>query len=111
VVTLDTFEDPTKVTQKISINSFISTLNSKDFKWKEVYSNIDWSALEKYKYKEYEDFVVIEFFFYDDISYEKIDSEFGKENEKVDSFECKIWPKDKTEVLEILKDWYDKRGY
>jgi hypothetical protein len=111
VVTLDTFEDPTKVNQKISINSFISTLNSKDFKWKEVYSNIDWSALEKYKYKEYEDFVVIEFFFYDDISYEKIDSEFGKENEKVDSFECKIWPKDKTEVLEILKDWYDKRGY
>lgn len=111
MVNIDLYDNPTKVTQKISVNSFISTLDTKHIKWKEVYSNIDWSNLEKYKYKVYEDFVVIEFFFYDLIKYQYSDNESEKKNEEVSSFSCKIWPKDEVEVLEILEEWYDKRGF
>lgn len=111
VVNIDQYTSPTKVSQKITVNTFISTLKSKDISWKEVYSNIKWDELYRYEFNEYKDFIVIEFIFYETLNLEIIDEEFGKENKKVESFICKIWPKDKTEVLEILKDWYDKRGY
>lgn len=111
VVKVDTYEDPTKVSQKISVKTFIVTLDSKSIKWKDTYSNIDWSNYNRYKYNEFEDFVVIEFFFYNDIKYENDDKEFGKKTDEVNFFSCKILPKDKNEVLEILKNWADKRGY
>ncbi|WP_410896736.1 toxin-antitoxin system YwqK family antitoxin [Polaribacter sp. BAL334] len=111
VVNIDQYTSPTKVSQKITVNTFISTLKSKDISWKEVYSNIKWDELYRYEFNEYKDFIVIEFIFYETLNLEIIDEEFGKENKKVESFICKIWPKDKTEVLEILKDWYDKRGF
>ncbi|CAM3669697.1 hypothetical protein FLGE108171_09700 [Flavobacterium gelidilacus] len=111
VVSLELYEDePTKVSQKISITTFISTSDTKGFvNYKKVYSNIDWSEFNKYKYNVYKDFVVIEFIFHNEIKYQYSDNESKNKNEEVYSFSCQIWPKDEAEVLEILKDWKDKR--
>ncbi|SRX75060.1 toxin-antitoxin system YwqK family antitoxin [Aequorivita antarctica] len=108
---VDTYTDPTKVSQKLSANTFIITLESKSMRWQETYSGIDWSDFDKYRYNEYKDFFVVEFYFYDDIAYEMDDDEFGITKEESDNFKCKFLPEDKAAVLKILEDWKDLRGY
>lgn len=111
VINVDMYVDPTKISQKISVNKFIVTLDTKSIKWKETYSEIDWSNYVRYRYNEFKDFIVIEFFFDENIKYNYSDNESKKETEEVASFSCKIWPKDKDAVLEILENWDDTRGY
>lgn len=102
------YEGGTTFRQKISANTFTVILDSKDIKWKQTYSNIDWSEYQRYGYEEYDDLFVFGFFFYEDIDSKYSDNDSGENNEKVSSFLCKVWPKDKEEVLKIIEEWDEK---
>jgi hypothetical protein len=101
----DNYTEPTKVSQTLTATTYVVTLESVDMKWKETYSGIDWSDFSQYRYNEFKDYFVVEFYFYDDIAYKMDDDEFGVTNEEVDSFKCKFLPEDKDKVLAVLKTW------
>ena len=106
----DNYTEPTKVSQRLTANTFIVTLDNPNIKWKETYSGIDWKDFSRYSYNEFKDYFVVEFYFYDDIAFQLDDEEFGVENEDVNSFQCEFLPEDKDEVLEVLKTWEENRN-
>jgi hypothetical protein len=101
----DSYTKPTRVSQKLTGNTFIVTLNSSSMNLQETYSGMDWSEFYRYSYKEYKDYFVVEFYFFNSIAYQLDDEELGITNEVVDSFKCNFLPEDKEEVLAVLETW------